>query len=220
LPSRRRIVFIAALSAPARPAQNRDPRSEEESAMTAKPKGTPALALALAAAVALAACGKAQDAASEKAAEKMIESAMNKDGSTAKVDLAGGSMKITTTDATGKTATSEFGAAKVSEADLGVPFYPGTKLLDGGSTKVSTPSGDAYTVQLHTDDAPDKVSAFYRDKLKAQSAGKQFMDMASGDGNATLMLADDKTKSAIQVHVMKAEKGADIQIVAHREAAK
>ena len=44
--------------------------------------------------------------------------------------------------------------------------------------------------------------------------------MSAGDGNTTLMLADDKSNSAIQVHVGKADKGTDIQIIANRGAAK
>ncbi len=172
------------------------------------------------AAAALFGCGKAQEAASEKVTEKMIESAIEKDGTQAKVDLSGGSTKITTTDASGKTSQFEMGAAKVGEADVGVPFYPGAAPSEGQSTKISTPEGSAYTVALHSDDAADKVATFYRDKLKAQSEGKQFMDMSGGEGNTTLMLVDDKSKSMIQIHVLKADKGTDIQIVANRGVAK
>ena len=77
--------------------------------------------------VALAACGKVQEKASEKVAEKMIESAMQKDGSKSKVDLSSGGVKVSTTDASGKTSQMEMGTAKVGEADVGVAFYPGTK---------------------------------------------------------------------------------------------
>lgn len=162
------------------------------------------------------ACSKAP----EKVAEKAIESAISKDGTKAKVDLSSGSTKITTTDASGKTSQVEIGGAKVAESDVGVPFYPGAKMSEGGSSKVSTPDGNMYTVMLQTSDPADKVATFYRDKLKGMSAGKQMMDMGGADGAANLMLADDKTKSMIQVHVMKGEKGTDVQIVANRPAAK
>ncbi len=171
--------------------------------------------LAAAAAVALAACGKA----TETAAEKMIESQMAKDGSKAKVDLSSGGMKITTTDASGKVSQMEMGTAKVTEADLGLPFYPGTQPKEGEATKISTPEGSAVTVMLHSDDAPDKVAAFYRDKLKGASQGKQFTDMSSGD-TQMMMLIDDATKQHTQVSVMKAEKGSDIQIIANQGAPK
>jgi hypothetical protein len=83
-----------------------------------------AVAFTVAIAVSLVACGKAQEAASEKAVEKMIESSLSKDGTQAKVNLSDGGVKMATTDASGKTTSLELGAAKITEADLGVPFYP------------------------------------------------------------------------------------------------
>ena len=168
--------------------------------------------LALLAVVVLAACGKA----TETAAEKMIESQIEIDGSKAKVDLSSGGMKITTTDASGKVSQMEMGTAKVSEADIGLPFYPGTQPKEGGMTKISSTEGSMVTVILHSDDAPDKVAGFYRDKLKAGSEGKQFTDMNTG-GAHMLMLGDDKTKQFTQVTVTKNKsKGTDIQIMANR----
>ena len=185
-----------------------------------KPRSNCLIVVVAAVVVALAACGKVQEKASEKVVEKMIESAMEKDGSKSKVDLSSGGVKVSTTDASGKTSQMEMGTAKVGEAEVGVAFYPGTKPLEGLSTKISSPDGDAFTTQLHSDDAPDKVAAFYRDQLKAQSAGKQFMDMAGGDGTATFMLSDSAVNSSLQIHVMKAEKGTDIQIMAQRKPGK
>ncbi len=176
------------------------------------------LTLALLAATtvwALSACGKA----TETATEKMIESQMAKEGGKAKVDLSGGGMKVTTTDASGKVSQMEMGTAKVSEADIGLPFYPGTQPKEGAMTKISTPEGSAVTVMLHSADAPDKVAAFYRDKLKGAAQGKQFTDMSSGD-TQMMMLMDDANKQHTQVSVMKAEKGTDIQIIANKGTAK
>ena len=158
--------------------------------------------------------------APEKVAEKVLESAMQKDGTKAKVDLSSSGARITTTDASGKSSQVEMGTMNVTESDVGVPFYPGTKPLEGQATKINTPDGSAVTVMLHSDDAPAKVAAFYRERLKGQAEGKQFMDMSGGEGNATLVLADEKTKASIQVHVMKADKGTDIQIMASRSAGK
>jgi hypothetical protein len=170
-------------------------------------------------AAALCGCGKVQEKAAEKAAEKMIEAQMAKDGTSAKVDLAGAGAKITTTDASGKTTQMEMGGAKVGEADVGVAFYPGATPTAGGATRIVAPDGITVSVVLHSDDAPDKVAAFYRERLKSQSESKQFMDMSSADG-AMLMLTDDKAKSALQVNVGKAEKGTDIQITANRKSDK
>jgi len=167
-------------------------------------------------ALALVACGKATESATEKA----IESQIAKDGGKAKVDLSGGGVKVTTTDASGKTTQMEMGTAKVSEADIGLPFYPGTQPNAGEATKVSSPDGTMVTVLLHSEDAPDKVAGFYRDKLKAQAQGKQFTE-TSGEGSHMLMLADDKNKQITQVMVAKGEaKGSDIQISASSGTAK
>ena len=171
--------------------------------------------LALLGVVVLAACGKA----SEKAAEKMIESSIAKDGTQANVNLSEGGMKVTTTDASGKTTQMEMGNAKISESDLGLPFYPGAKPTEGSSMRIVNGASMSLQQGLHSDDAPDKVAAFYRDKLKAMADGKQLMDVSSNDG-ASLSLVDDKTKSMLQVHVSKADKGSDIALVANREGAR
>ncbi|HVK33020.1 MAG TPA: hypothetical protein VM845_11005 [Burkholderiaceae bacterium] len=178
-----------------------------------------ALPIGVALALGLGACGKVQEAATEKAAEKMIESSISKDGTQAKVDLAQGGMKVSTTDASGKTTQMEMGNAKISEADLGLPFYPGSQPKEGSSMRIVNGGNQSLQMGLHSDDAPDKVAAFYRDKLKSMAEGKQLMDMSSNDG-ASISLVDDKAKSMLQVHVSKAEKGSDIAIVASREGPK
>jgi hypothetical protein len=85
------------------------------------PAAPPVLLLAL---LALAGCGKVQEAASEKAAEKMIEATI-KDGSNAKVDIHDGGVKVQGTDEKGQSFNMEMGSASISEKDLGIPFYPG-----------------------------------------------------------------------------------------------
>jgi opacity protein-like surface antigen len=167
-------------------------------------------------ALALVACGKA----TETAAEKVIESQIAKDGGSATVKLSDGGVKMTTTDASGKTTQLDIGTAKVSEADIGLSFYPGTQPRDGEATKVSSSEGTMFTVILHSEDAPDKVAGYYRDKLKAQAQGKQFTE-TSGDGSYMLLLADDKNKQVTHVMIAKGEpKGSDIQIMANHGAAK
>jgi hypothetical protein len=168
--------------------------------------------LAVIGVIMLAACGKA----SETAVEKVVESQMEKDGGKAKVDLSSGGVKVTTTDASGKTSQMELGTAKVSEAEIGVPFYPGTQPRDGEMTRITSPEGSMVTVVLHSNDAPDKVAGFYRDSLKAQAQGKQLTDMSS-DGSYMLTLTDDKIKQITQITVAKGDgKGSDIQIMANR----
>lgn len=170
--------------------------------------------------VLLAACGKVQEAASQKIAEKAIEAAASKDGTQAKVDLSGGGMKVTTTDEKGQTSTTTYGSANVTEAELGVPFYPGaTSDGNGSGSRVETPEGKMATVTLHSADAPDKVAGFYRDLLKSRAAGKQFTDMTNGD-MTLLSMADEAAKAQIQVTVTKAaDQGSEIQVISTRAAA-
>lgn len=163
----------------------------------------------------LGACSKAP----EVVAEKMIESAMSKDGTKAKVDLSNQAVRITTTDASGATRQMEVASAIVTEADVGVPFYPGAKSGEGGATRFVGPEGSSYAVVLQSPDPPDKIASFYRDHLKSASAGKQMMDMSSNDG-ATLMLLDEKTKSTIQIIVSKGEKGSQVMITSNKATKK
>jgi len=179
--------------------------------------------IAVAVAVSLAGCGKVEEKASEKAAEKaaekMIESSLSKEGTQAKVNLSEGGIKVATTDAAGKTTQMELGNAKISEAELGLPFYPGATRDESSSMRIVNGNAMSLQVAMHSDDAHDKVAAFYRDKLKAMADGKQLNEMSSNDG-ASISLIDDKAKSSLAVHVSKAEKGSDIAITASREGAK
>jgi hypothetical protein len=175
------------------------------------------MTLVLALAAALAACTGSDEAAKEKV-ERIIESQMSKDGGKAKVELSQGGFKATTTDASGKTGQVEMGTARVSEAELGVRFYPGTEPGEGQSSRISAPTGTSLTVMLHSDDAVAKVADFYRDELKAKSAGKQFMEMGGGSDGVVFSLSDDNSKFVTQVAISKAEKGTDVQIMANRGA--
>lgn len=177
------------------------------------------VAITMACALTLGACGKVQEKAAEKVAEKAIESSLSKDGTQAKVNLSEGGIKVTTTDAAGKSTQVEMGNAKISEADLGLPFYPGATPTEGSAMRVVDGNNTSLQMGLRSDDAPDKVAAFYRDKLKAMAEGKQLMDMSGSDG-ASISLVDDKAKSTLQVHVSKGDKGSEIAIVATREGTK
>jgi hypothetical protein len=170
--------------------------------------------------VMLSGCGKATETATEKAGqkvvEKMIESAAQKDGGTAKVDLSGGSAKVTTTDVNGKVVQMEMGGAKVTEADLGLPIYPGATPIEGKSTKMNSSEGNMATLELQTNDAPEKVAAFYRERLKAKAEGNQMMDMNSGDGNISLMLNDSVKKESFQINLRKRDAGTEVTMISSR----
>jgi len=176
------------------------------------------IAIAVVAAISLSACQKAAETASQKAVEKTIEAQMKAGGAQdAKVELSTGSVKTTTVDKDGKTQTFEMGnASAVTEADVGLPFYPGAKVGRESGMKVTANDVSSAMVPLETTDPADKVADFYRAKLKAMSAGKQFMDMNQGDGHM-LMLSDEAAGETIQVVVSAGKDGNPSTVMLQRQ---
>ena len=113
----------------------------------------------------------------------------------------------------GKNIRMDLGSAKLDEAQLGLPFYPGARPLEGGSTFISSGDVSTASVNLHSADGSDKIAAYYREQMKSRAAGKQFTDTVDGSGNPALALIDTRAKSSIEVAVLKAEAGSTIQIV-------
>lgn len=172
-------------------------------------------ALALAAALTtLAGCGKVSEIATEKATEKYLESQMNKDGSNAKVDLSKGGMTAEGTDEHGKAFKVEMGSAKLSEADVKIPFYPGAKPSDNGGSRFKNEGGEMVTIELVTSDAPKAVSGWYRDKLKATAGeGKTVIDSAAEDNGMSLMISDPKANESTTVSVAPDGDGSRITLM-------
>ena len=168
-------------------------------------------ALFLAAAALLAACGDA----TEVAAEKAIEAQAAKEGVQAKVDLKDGQARITTTDQRGGVSVVEAGGASVTEAELGVPIYPGAVSTEASTSRVDSPEGTMVMTVLQSREPAATVAGFYRDVLKSRAEGKQFVEAVNGDG-ATLMLGDDQGRSSLQVIVTGDASGADISITSIR----
>jgi hypothetical protein len=174
--------------------------------------------------MALSACDKAVEKLSEKAIEKAIESQMSKDGKTANVSIgkdgiqakvinADGSVtnasigadgiKATSTDAAGKVSTSEFGSANVTEADVGIPFYPGASIKDGKGSKMTGPDSTMIIVTLESKDDLDKVAEYYRGKFKGIAKGRKMNEMSQAGESAMLTLSDDKGHDNLTVNVSK-----------------
>jgi hypothetical protein len=168
------------------------------------------LALAAAAALVLAGCQKA----SETTLEKTIESQMKAGGAKdAKVDLSGGGVKTTVTDKAGKTQTIEIGHAPVTEADLGVPLYPGAKVNAEHAMKVDAGDGSTMaSLQLESTDSADKVADFYRAQLKSMAGGRELTDMRTGDAHV-LSLSDPSGAETIQVAVSAGQGGAPATVL-------
>jgi hypothetical protein len=150
----------------------------------------------------LGACQKLTEVATEKAAEKMIESQINKNGSDAKVDLGNGGVKVEGKDENGKAFKMEMGSAQISEKELGLPFYPGAKLTENKGTRIVNGDGMMMQVELTSSDDPKKVSEWYRTQLKGANNGPDKMVMDQGkEKGMTLSISDTKVESNVMVDV-------------------
>ncbi|MBI5269686.1 MAG: hypothetical protein HY856_08425 [Burkholderiales bacterium] len=159
----------------------------------------------------LAGCGKVADsvseAASEKAAEKMIEAQINQNGGNAKVDLSSGGVTAEGTDENGKAFKMEMGNAKVTEQELGLPFYPGAQPVADKGTRMRNGEMTMATVELSSDAEPQKVAEWYRGQLKGRGEGATVVD-SSSNGELQLMIVRDKpVQESMQVHVTAASEG-------------
>lgn len=116
-----------------------------------------------------------------------------------------------------KGETFESGAIDVTEAELGLPFYPGSKPVEFGSTKMETAEGKTFSVNRSTSDMPDKVVEFYKAKftdpqtfnsstdgaVQSQVSGK----LADGAEGAVIAMRD-KGKSETMVMITLQRKAA------------
>jgi hypothetical protein len=88
--------------------------------------------------LALAGCGKVQEAASEKAAEKMIRSHHQQ----GRQQRQGGHPRRRREGAghrrEGPSFNMEMGSASISEKDLGIPFYPGATVAPNQSSQAAS----------------------------------------------------------------------------------
>lgn len=166
-----------------------------------------ALTLLALACAGLAGCQKA----SEVAAEKMIEAQAKQQGVDAQVKINEGGTTITATDKDGRTTQIQAGTVQITEADLGVPLYPGARIDDNGS-RVTTPEGTMVQAVIRSSDAPEKVAAFYRDVLKQRAAGRPMMDASQGDGSATLIVADEAGSSGITLSIGRDGEGTEVNV--------
>lgn len=159
----------------------------------------------------LAACGKTDDQAAPQPS--------------AQAPAAGGAPAVAPADDAPRTprpppapgdVRMEVGNARLSEADLGLPLYPGARPVDGGSSLISSGDVSTASITLHSADSADKVAAYYRAQLKARAAGKQLTDAVGGDGSANLALIDTRDKSSVEVSIgQAADAGSSIQIVSN-----
>ncbi|MEI7986817.1 MAG: hypothetical protein WCI55_14420 [Armatimonadota bacterium] len=84
-----------------------------------------------------------------------------------KVDTKNGEMSMSGTDSNGaKTSATMGGATTITEADLGVPFYPGSTEKPSEQMKVVTDTEKDFMSTRTSSDEPSKVIDFYKEKVK------------------------------------------------------
>lgn len=120
----------------------------------------------------------------------------------------GGRVEIETRE--GKTVITGEQGGTVSEAELGIPVYPGATLKASTKTQ-GQERGEVY--HLTTADSWDKVMAFYKSKLKnvkntfTQNAGPQnIANFSVGEDPAIIVNVVGETGKETSIQVMKTGK--------------
>lgn len=118
-------------------------------------------------------------------------------GGTITTDTSGDS-KTTTITAQG--ASVKMGQGAVDPAKLGLPVYPGATTAEGGGWAMQSKEGGGEMVTLTTSDSYDKVEAWYKAKMPADS---EAMNMKSGDTAAAVFKVgkeSDKDQSSVLIN--------------------
>jgi hypothetical protein len=116
-----------------------------------------------------------------------------------------GNVQIETKD--GKVVVTGQQGGTVTEAELGIPVYPGAT-VKGSSKMEGAATGNQGVLEMYTLATPDsleKVAAFYKSNLKnvknsfVQGSGDQGMAMFSigDDGAITVNIVSDKNKETV-----------------------
>jgi hypothetical protein len=132
------------------------------------------------------------------------------DGTKATVSKSGKNFEIKVEGKDGgtwKMAGGEGSVALPEGFPTDVPIYPGAKV----ATSVKT--GDAMHATLQTSDAADKVSAFYKEKMKANGWElKTTMDMGQGT-----MLVGLKAGQSLNAMIARGDKGTTVSLTVTKE---
>jgi hypothetical protein len=102
-------------------------------------------------------------------------------------------------------------ASTISEADLGVPIYPGATRREGG-VQINSTTGSMVTVVFSTTDPASKVIDFYRDKVGANASVVQSPTggvISSGDNSTQgvmITVGKDSSSGETSITIMRAGK--------------
>ena len=146
----------------------------------------------------LVGCGKR---AHEKAAEKMIEARMAKEGVKANVDLSGQKMTIQTKD--GTTTYASGPGAKVPDT------FPKDVLVYQGVTVVAAVTvPDGQNLVLESKDRADKIVAAYKSKMPAEGWHEE---MSLNQPEQTMLVYKKENRTA-SIMIGASDKGSQITL--------
>ncbi|MEQ1933895.1 MAG: hypothetical protein ABL962_08460, partial [Fimbriimonadaceae bacterium] len=131
---------------------------------------------------------------------------INADGTkgTVTADSKDGSMKI---ESNGTTA-SVGGGTTVSEADMGMPFYPGSSEKPNSSMKVDAATEKSYLCVRLTSDDVQKVKDFYESKVK----GLKFNTFDTAEQTNAMATTTLENGAKIAVTVSRKKSGSETEI--------
>ena len=93
-------------------------------------------------------------------------------------------------DRQGRVGRAQLGDGTVTEADLGLAFYPGGQLQPAESRRIQDPlAGESATVTLLSADPLPSVAAFYRSRWAAQGPGVVLQEDGGADATAWTLSA-------------------------------
>lgn len=120
------------------------------------------------------------------------------------VDFSGqgseGGVNVTATDEKGQTSTFSAGAGGEAKLPDWLPLYPGSSAQ--GAYDATTPEGRSAMAVVTTSDSPEKVLAFYEERLKAEGIEVQkttFENAGQTGGTVGGSTADQKRSVSIMV---------------------
>jgi hypothetical protein len=102
-----------------------------------------------------------------------------------------------TTTVTTKEGTVTAGKGAVDPATLGVPVYPGAQANEGGSMAMSSQKGGGQIVTLKTSDPFDKVYAYYKGQMPANSEATK--SEIAGMSTAMFKVGTDKAGTVVML---------------------
>ena len=140
---------------------------------------------------------------------KSTVTAEGANGEKVTMDSKNGEMSMTSTDKDGKKTSATIGGnTNITEADLGVRFYPGSTEKPSEQMKVDSDAEKDIMTCRTTSDDPQKVSDFYKDKVK------NFSTTSSTTGDMTMVVCGGELASGAKFSLtaMKKKDAKDTEI--------